>query len=101
MLLQSTLQLISNIPSPTHSQSLKKGHDIKSLVINLATTLLFFLPFALYYDIKEQQSENVTLYCGVVVGGLLLSLIVPPVGWMRPHVYTDMVGNVPFKFRRD
>ena len=78
-----------------------KGHDIKSLVINLATALLFFLPFALYYDVKEQQSENVTLYCGIVVGGLLLSLIVPPVGWMRPHPYTDIVGNVPLKFRRD
>ena len=70
-------------------------------MINLATALLFFLPFALYHDIKEQQSENVTLYCGVVVGGLLLSLIVPPVGWMRPHPYTDMPGNVPLKFRRD
>ncbi|KAK1742730.1 hypothetical protein QTG54_006327 [Skeletonema marinoi] len=82
-------------------KSYHQGHDIKSLVINLATALLFFLPFALYYDIKEQQSENVTLYCGVVVGGLLLSLIVPPVGWMRPHPYTDMPGNVPLKFRRD
>lgn len=35
------------------------------------------------------------------MGGLLLSLILPPVGWMRPHPYTDVVGNVPFKFRRD
>ena len=78
-----------------------KGHDIKSLLINLATTLLFFLPFALYYDIQQQQSENVTLYCAVVAGGLLVAVITPPVGWMRPHPYSDMEGNVPFKFRRD
>ena len=50
---------------------------------------------------KKQNSENVQLYIGIVIGGLLLSLIVPPMGWMRPHPYTDMVGNVPFKFRRD
>ncbi|KAL7433938.1 hypothetical protein ACHAXM_003856 [Skeletonema potamos] len=78
-----------------------QGHDIKSLMINLATSLLFFLPFALYYDIQNQQSEHVTLYIGIVVGGLLLSLLVPPMGWMRPHPYTDVMGNVPFKFRRE
>ena len=30
-----------------------------------------------------------------------MAVITPPVGWMRPHPYSDMEGNVPFKFRRD
>mmetsp|Transcript_12384 Transcript_12384/g.21455 ORF Transcript_12384/g.21455 Transcript_12384/m.21455 type:complete len:85 (+) Transcript_12384:199-453(+) len=73
-----------------------QGHDIKSLMINFATILLFLLPFALYYG----EQEKAQLYCGVVVGSLLLSLIVPPVGWMRPHPYTDMPGNEPLTFRK-
>ena len=75
---------------------ISKGHDIKSLALNLATSLLFFLPFALYFG----EEEKYQLYCAVVVGGLVLSLLVPPVGWMRPHPYTDMPGNEPLTFRK-
>mmetsp|Transcript_9909 Transcript_9909/g.14989 ORF Transcript_9909/g.14989 Transcript_9909/m.14989 type:complete len:83 (+) Transcript_9909:228-476(+) len=71
-----------------------QGHDIKSLAINIATILLFLLPFALYFG------DDHKLYCGVVAIGLLISLVVPPVGWMRPHVYTDMPGNEPLTFRK-
>lgn len=74
-----------------------QGHDVKSLVINLATGLLFFLPFALYFG----EEEKARLYVGVVVAALLCSLIVPPIGWMRPHPYTDLPGNVPLRFRKN
>jgi len=74
-----------------------QGHDIKSLVINFATTLLFLLPFALYFG----EEEKGKLYIGVVVGFFLLALITPPFGWMRPHPYTDMPGNEPLQFRKN
>jgi hypothetical protein len=70
------------------------GHDPKSLALNLATLLLFLLPFGLYFD-----AENSQLYIAVVVACLLFSLIVPPVGWMRPHPYTDKPGNEPWTTR--
>mmetsp|Transcript_38896 Transcript_38896/g.93144 ORF Transcript_38896/g.93144 Transcript_38896/m.93144 type:complete len:82 (+) Transcript_38896:293-538(+) len=73
-----------------------QGHDVKSLAINLATILLFFLPIALYFGERERYAT----YCGVVAGSLLLSLVVPPVGWMRPHPYTDIPGNKPLTFRK-
>jgi len=75
----------------------QSGHDIKSLALNLATFLLFMLPFAIYYG--EEGKEK--LYCGVVAGGLALSIIIPPFGWMRPHPYTDMPGNEPLTFRKN
>lgn len=74
-----------------------QGHDVKSLALNLATFLLFVLPFALYLG----KEEDMMMYCAVVVGGLLFSLIVPPIGWMRPHPYTDMPGNEPLRFRKE
>jgi len=77
----------------------KSGHDIKSLTLNFATTLLFILPFALYCYGNDEA--KVKLYIGVVVGFLALAIIVPPFGWMRPHPYTDIPGNEPLRFRKD
>lgn len=77
-----------------------KGHDPKSLALNLATLLLFLLPFALYHDYATNDSQNVQMYMMVVVGSLVFSLVVPPAGWMRPHPYTDMPGNEPLRFRK-
>jgi len=77
-----------------------QGHDPKSLALNLATLLLFLLPFALYHDYAKNDSQNVQMYMMVVVGSLVFSLVVPPVGWMRPHPYTDMPGNEPLRFRK-
>lgn len=74
-----------------------QGHDIKSLAINLATTILFFLPFALYFG----DSEQAKLYVAVLVGSMFLALIAPPFGWMRPHPYTDIPGNEPLQFRKN
>lgn len=73
-----------------------QGHDAKSLAINLATILVFFLPFALYFGERERYAY----YFSVVAGFLVIALVVPPVGWMRPHPYTDIPGNTPLTFRK-
>ncbi|KAL3809450.1 hypothetical protein ACHAXA_001278 [Cyclostephanos tholiformis] len=74
-----------------------QGHDIKSLAINFATTLLFLLPFALYFG----DERKVTFYTGSVVAFLALAVVLPPFGWMRPHPYSDLPGNKPMLFRKD
>ncbi|KAL3784434.1 hypothetical protein ACHAW5_006540 [Stephanodiscus triporus] len=72
-------------------------HDVKSLAINLATILLFLLPFALYLG----DGEKATQYAGAVAAFLVLAVILPPFGWMRPHPYSDIPGNKPLLFRKD
>ncbi|KAL7572024.1 hypothetical protein ACA910_001678 [Epithemia clementina (nom. ined.)] len=64
------------------------GHDLKSIMINLATTILFLLPFAAYL-----YTEHIKLQVAVTVGALILAIIIPPIGWMRPHPYSDIPSN--------
>mmetsp|Transcript_240 Transcript_240/g.394 ORF Transcript_240/g.394 Transcript_240/m.394 type:complete len:80 (+) Transcript_240:185-424(+) len=66
------------------------GTDPKSLAINLATILLFLLPFAVYLD-----EELTWRYVAIVGGAFAFTLIVPPVGWTRPHPYSDWPRNKP------
>ncbi len=70
------------------------GHDIKSLLINVATTFLFLLPIAIYVD-----RENTQNYIKAVGGSLLVAFLAPPVGPYRPHPYSDWEGNKPFTLR--
>lgn len=78
--------------TPLHLFSLLTiGTDLKSLALNLASILLFILPFAAYLD-----KDNTKIYCGVVVGSFVVSVLVPPVGWMRPHPYSDIPSNKPY-----
>ena len=72
------------------------GHDMKSLALNFATTLLFFLPIAAY--MYPEYAQPATL---VVLVSLVLSLLVPPVGWRRPHPYSDDPSNVPYPRKSD
>jgi hypothetical protein len=76
---------------------LAAGHDIKSLAINFATALLFLLPFPLFFG----DEGKAKFYTGVVVAFLVLAVILPPFGWMRPHPYSDLPGNKPLLFRKD
>jgi|AntRauTorckE5430_2_1112549.scaffolds.fasta_scaffold24428_1 hypothetical protein len=74
--------------------SLITGHDIKSLLINLATIFLFFIPFAIYLD-----RENTQNYLMILGGSFVAAFIAPPFGRYRPHPYTDWEGNKPFTLR--
>ena len=71
------------------------GHDIKSLALNLAMSILFILPFAIYYYPEYLQEE-----IGVMVGGFVIAFLAPPYGVLRPHPYSDQENNKPFLFRK-
>lgn len=75
--------------------TIKAGHDIKSLILNLAMIILFVLPFAIYYY-PEYLKEEIS----VMVGGFVLAFITPPYGVLRPHPYSDSEHNKPFLFRK-
>lgn len=64
--------------------------DLKSLGLNIATTLLLLLPFALYFD---RASDRSSIYVAVVVVTFILAVLIPPVGWWRPHPYSDFPSN--------
>jgi hypothetical protein len=72
------------------------GHDVKSLALNLASILFFLLPFALYLYPELWQQE-----VGGVALVMILALLVPPMGWMRPHPYSDMPSNLPYPRKKD
>jgi hypothetical protein len=64
---------------------------MKSLALNLASILVFILPFVAYF-----YSEHLQTAILVVAGSMVLSFLVPPVGWRRPHPYSDDPNNVPY-----
>ena len=83
------------IQQPKQTTNTTAGHDIKSLALNLAMSILFVLPFAIYYYPDYLQEE-----IGVMVGGFVLAFLAPPYGVLRPHPYSDQEKNKPFLFRK-
>lgn len=67
------------------------GHDIKSLGINVASLFLFFLPIACYL-FRSVCREM----CLATLASFVVAYLLPPVGWKRPHPYSDMPDNVPW-----
>jgi hypothetical protein len=67
------------------------GHDVKSLMLNFASCLLLILPLAMFFYPQFIKEE-----IGAVVVSMILALLAPPVGWMRPHPYSDKPGNRPY-----
>jgi hypothetical protein len=71
-------------------ESTQAGHDFKSIMINLASCILFVLPLAMFFFPQYIMEE-----LGAVVMTMILALLVPPRGWKRPHPYSDMIHNRP------
>ena len=86
--------LTTSLLVPTSISLIYQGLDPKSIMINLATIFLFLLPFLAYFD-----RENGMKYCQYVAGSMVLAFLVPPIGWMRPHPYTDKPGNEPIGYK--
>ena len=68
----------------------ENGTDPKSLLWNLATTVIFFAPVAVYFN-KSSVTEA-TAACAVFY---LLAFLYKPIGWKRPHPYSDDPRNRP------
>lgn len=75
---------------------MSKGHDIKSLTLNLATLMFFIIPFVIYLNPPETTRK----YLFAVAGILSIVFLIPPLGFYRPHPYTDWDGNTPFIARK-
>jgi 4-hydroxybenzoate polyprenyltransferase len=73
------------MPLPTAS-----ARDSKSVAINFSSALLIVLPAACYL-----QRERCWWYVGAVALAMAIAFALPPVGWKRPHPYSDMPGNRP------
>ena len=71
------------------------GHDPKSLLLNLSTTLLFLSPFIWFF--LEVPFTTVAL---AYAGSLAVAVLYPPVGWMRPHPWSDKDRNKIREVRR-
>ena len=56
----------------------------------MASSVLFLLPIGAYFD-----GERLTMYASIVAGTVLIALLYPPVGYMRPHPYSDFDYNRP------
>jgi len=65
-------------------------------MINLVTTIVFLLPFAIYFD-----GDNSMKYCSAALGTLVLTILTPPIGFYRPHPYSDWgEKNHPVRFKK-
>ena len=78
-----------------HTHTHTAGHDIKSLALNFASSLLILLPFAVYFY-PEYLKEEIGVVCITFVGAYLA----PPRGMLRPHPFSDYPENAPFRFNK-
>mmetsp|Transcript_22877 Transcript_22877/g.52970 ORF Transcript_22877/g.52970 Transcript_22877/m.52970 type:complete len:220 (-) Transcript_22877:1353-2012(-) len=76
----------------SYQSSLPAGNDWKSMAINLASLVFFLVPFVLYFSETDIQRQ---VYGGVVALCFLVAYILPPLGWRRPHPYSDDPSNRP------
>mmetsp|Transcript_27738 Transcript_27738/g.39002 ORF Transcript_27738/g.39002 Transcript_27738/m.39002 type:complete len:82 (+) Transcript_27738:173-418(+) len=78
------------------AQTEDRGLDMKSIAINIFSILLFILPIVSYI-----YQENVRQFCAGVLGAFFIAFLLPPVGWKRPHPYSDMPDNYPYPRKND
>jgi len=62
------------------------GLDPKSIAINLSSIFLFLLPIFVYFYEKYWKE-----YIASVIGLFVLTYIIPPRGWLRPHEVSKLI----------
>jgi hypothetical protein len=75
---------------------LGSGIDIKSVLLNIACTLLLLLPFVAYFASQYVQEAMMA-----VVVSFAVAFLAPPWGWRRPHPYSDDPKNLPYPMKAD
>mmetsp|Transcript_11035 Transcript_11035/g.13294 ORF Transcript_11035/g.13294 Transcript_11035/m.13294 type:complete len:82 (-) Transcript_11035:598-843(-) len=78
------------------AQTEDRGLDLKSIAINIASILFIILPIVAYL-----YQENARQLCGGVLAAFAIAFLLPPVGWKRPHPYSDMPNNYPYPRKND
>jgi hypothetical protein len=71
-----------------------RGIDPKSIMLNFASFMLFAVPFVLYF-----KAEYGVPFCKATVASFAVAYITSPMGWLRPHPYSDLPGNKPIGYR--
>jgi hypothetical protein len=83
------------------------GTDVKSVLLNISSIVFFFFPIfaCIVYQYNGISIENKNKLLGGSIATLfaiyVLAYIVPPIGWKRPHPYSDDPTNVPFTFDKN
>jgi hypothetical protein len=54
------------------------------------------MPIIIYFNQNFWQQ-----IVGAVVGAFLLAFVAPPLGWKRPHPYSDNPANRPYPRKGD
>eukprot|EP00977_Amphora_coffeiformis_P029059 scaffold38441_cov214-Amphora_coffeaeformis.AAC.1 len=62
------------------------AYTLKSYALNLASYMLFAWPFVAYFSYE-------TPYASILAVVAVIVLLIPPMGWKRPHPYSDQPGN--------
>jgi hypothetical protein len=88
--------------SLTHSQLLRLNFflyfsaslDLKSLALNLASFIIFFFPIGCYF-----YTEYIRHMLAVIGVWSMIAYLTPPIGFLRPHPYSDSSTNRPMGSR--
>ena len=80
------------------------GTDIKSVLLNASSIAFFFFPIVAFFGTQYRglSVEDKNRILGGSIATLMalyaLAYIAPPIGWRRPHPYSDDPTNVPYTF---
>lgn len=67
------------------------GTDLKSVLLNISSILFFVFPF-FWYARPALGYHGI----GACIGFYFIAYMMPPIGWRRPHPYSDDPTNVPY-----
>lgn len=80
---------------------------MKSVLLNVSSIVFFIFPFVAFlvsqYNGFSIDDKN-NIYgatISITIGLYVLAYIAPPIGWRRPHPYSDDPTNVPYTFDKN
>ena len=82
--------------SRNNKKMMTAGTDPKSVALNIASILLFLLSFVAYFYYEYIRQAAIA-----VVVSFLIAYVTPPMGWRRPHPYSDDPNNRPYPRKGD
>jgi hypothetical protein len=80
------------------------GTDIKSVLLNISSIVFFIFPFFAFFVSQYNGfsiNDKNNIYgasIAITMALYVIAYIAPPIGWRRPHPYSDDPTNVPYTF---